>query len=203
LAWRGKAWRGKAGEAGRGLARRGKAGMARVILFLTIYTGLLMTAVAEKTKTKQSGDVLVSDKVSVKMALQEIYQKSGGLITAQNVLDHAVKKSHPLHDYFEWDDSEAAKKYRLDQARDLIQRVKITIETPNKEPVEFRAFVSLESDRSAGGGYRHITQVIKNATMLQEFHAEVKRVTETWEHKAGVLGLVFSANEIQKKILGT
>lgn len=41
-------------------------------------------------------------------------------ITPTTIVKLAKDKSSPLHKYFEWDDTEAAKKYRLTQARNLI-----------------------------------------------------------------------------------
>jgi len=43
-----------------------------------------------------------------------------GHVTAALLLDAAMKKGHPLHDFFEWDDSEAARKWRLAQAEAMI-----------------------------------------------------------------------------------
>jgi hypothetical protein len=40
-----------------------------------------------------------------------------GRITAHAVLDAARPESSPIHDCFDWDDSEAAEKWRLEQAR--------------------------------------------------------------------------------------
>lgn len=48
-----------------------------------------------------------------------------GKITPQDVVEEAQDFNSPIHDYFEWDDSEAAEKYRLWQARQLIASVKV------------------------------------------------------------------------------
>lgn len=51
----------------------------------------------------------------------------GGL-TAKKVLEFARPKYSPLHQYFEWDDSVAAEKYRLLQARRIIISIEVEIE---------------------------------------------------------------------------
>lgn len=44
-----------------------------------------------------------------------------GALTPKIVLDEARDPNHPLHGSFEWDDSVAGEKYRLGQARKLLQ----------------------------------------------------------------------------------
>ena len=53
--------------------------------------------------------------------------EKAGRITAPAVLDAARPASSPIHDCFDWNDSEAAEKWRLEQARELIRRVKIEL----------------------------------------------------------------------------
>lgn len=77
--------------------------------------------------------------------IQKIYDLHGE-VTPTLVLKKAKLKKNPLHDYFEWDDSEAAREYRLIQSRKLIRQVKVIhedrkeklihipcVENPNKE----------------------------------------------------------------------
>src|SRR5262245_44057464 len=60
----------------------------------------------------------------IRKALERIYKRDGS-VTASAVVDAASKESSPLHNYFTWDDSEAAHQYRLTQARTLIKRVRV------------------------------------------------------------------------------
>ena len=50
-----------------------------------------------------------------------------GDITPAEVLAAAVPESSPIHDQFDWDDSTAAHSHRLDQARTLIRRIRVTV----------------------------------------------------------------------------
>lgn len=54
-------------------------------------------------------------------------QKSLGkdTVTAQELLDDSRAEDSPLHSCFEWDDSIAAEKFRVDQARRLIGSIEI------------------------------------------------------------------------------
>jgi hypothetical protein len=76
---------------------------------------------------------------------------TNGVLTTHAVLTDAADPASPLHHIFEWDDTEAANKYRHTQARTLIARVRIRITTPDDtEPVNVRAYVSRTDIGRAG-----------------------------------------------------
>ena len=67
-------------------------------------------------------------------AIRALAEKHGG-ITAEIVLQAAAKKSSPLHSHFNWDDSSAARQYRLVQAGELIRRIKVQYEVSENNPL--------------------------------------------------------------------
>lgn len=52
-------------------------------------------------------------------------EKGTGMLTPQEVLDEARNPSSVLHDSFEWDDKVGGEKYRLMQARVLLNNVRV------------------------------------------------------------------------------
>jgi hypothetical protein len=60
-------------------------------------------------------------KIEVVAAALEAIVKKEGTITRERVVELAEKKDHPLHQYFEWDDSKAAYEYRLQCAYDMMR----------------------------------------------------------------------------------
>ena len=46
-----------------------------------------------------------------------------GRVTAKKIVEYAKQNKSPLHDFFEWDVSKAAEKFRLYQARHLVQNI--------------------------------------------------------------------------------
>ncbi len=64
-------------------------------------------------------------------ALRELVTADGE-ITPDAVVTAASDPENDLHSYFDWDDSSAATKYRIDQARKLICSVTVVIETTDK-----------------------------------------------------------------------
>ena len=63
---------------------------------------------------------------AVKAAIQAIENRQGRL-DPQSVVAAARNKKSPLHKQFEWDDTKAAEKYRLEQARELIRLVRVEV----------------------------------------------------------------------------
>ena len=72
-----------------------------------------------------------------------------GKLTASQVLEVARSPDSPLHPCFEWDDSIAAEQWRLEQARELIRRVKIVVEIDEVEFKTMRYMPDVEIGRAS------------------------------------------------------
>jgi hypothetical protein len=70
-----------------------------------------------------------------------------GALTPAVVVAEARAEDHPLHHRFEWDDSVAAEKYRVQQAHDLIQSYRVKYrEHDGKRPAGWvRGFHAVQS----------------------------------------------------------
>lgn len=128
--------------------------------------------------------------------LEQIRKVNGGILRPEDVLAFAVDPSTSLHDKFEWDDTEAAHKYRIEQAREVI-RVAVTLIPSEADPV--RAYVSLTPDRrNPGGGYRRTEDVLENPTwrevLLADALAELSRFQQKYR-TLEVLSGVFAEAE--------
>lgn len=107
-----------------------------------------------------------------KAELEQLAAKAPGkLLTAETVVEFASDESTALHKAFEWDDTEAAREYRLMQARQVI-RVFVKYEPRAARSV--RALVSVPSDRANTGGYRRTEDVLSNPNWVGEMVAEVQ-----------------------------
>lgn len=100
--------------------------------------------------------------------LLRIQRLHRGLLMPKEVVSEAREENNPLHGYFDWDDSVAAEKWRIEQARGLIQ-VAVEYVNDNKEPV--RVFVSLQRDRMKGG-YRRLETVMSDDVLKAELLRE-------------------------------
>ncbi len=102
------------------------------------------------------------------------------LLHPKAVIEAAESPNSPFHDNFEWDDSVAAEKYRVEQARQLIQSFKIY----NEElKINVRAFTSLEMDRNNKGGYRLTTEAMKAPDLRAELIRTALKELETVRNK--------------------
>lgn len=98
-----------------------------------------MTAYAWKPGTRIHG----VDAQAAGEHLELVREKNGGTLTPEAVLADARSNNSPIHSAFEWDDSAAAEKHRLWQARYLMAclTVNVTIQKQEERPV--RAFVNV------------------------------------------------------------
>ena len=70
-----------------------------------------------------------------------------GKIDPEDLLNACQKKTHPLHDAFNWDDTEAARRYRIEQARMIIRCIVVIPHYETREANEpVRAYVSTEKN---------------------------------------------------------
>lgn len=99
-----------------------------------------------------------------------------GAMTPEVVVQAARPDDHPLHPYFTWEDVDAAEKFRLWQARQLIARVRVEVTVSPKKVVRVRGFTSVP----VGGGervYMPVTDVASDPdlsrSVIEEMRAEV------------------------------
>ncbi len=133
-------------------------------------------------------DLRTKDARAVRAELEKVrIENPDGLLVPSAVVDTAAHPDSPLHSYFTWDDSEAAKKWRLVQARALIREIEVTMPDDIEEnPVP--RYVSLVSDRRRpGGGYRQTRQVLQNKELLAELEATAKAELESWTRRFNML----------------
>jgi hypothetical protein len=141
---------------------------------------------------------LLSEVDQVREELEAIRSHHGGILRAEDVVEFARDETTALHRQFEWDDTEAAHQYRLEQARRVIRlRVTVTENLGSDRPIPM--YVSLSSDRVIpGGGYRPFVDVMSDeqmrAELLRQAMEEFKRVARKY-HALEELSPVFAAIE--------
>jgi len=77
--------------------------------------------------------------------LAEMYEENGESLRAEDIVTEAEDSDSPFHEWFEWDDSAAARMHRLKQARDLIGSVDIVRKDDPRVDSDgrIRAFVNI------------------------------------------------------------
>ena len=119
------------------------------------------------------------------VALEEIYKKEG-ILNAKLVLDYAKEKSSVLHNYFEWNNDIASRKWREHQARTLINI--IIIEVSEKNIPAYENIMINVSEGQIVRGYKSYHDIIGNKDyrkqIIQRALNEIIIWKETYERYA-------------------
>jgi len=74
--------------------------------------------------------------------INNLLQEKGGELIPEDIVREAKKKTNPLHNLFDWDDTSAAEKFRIQQARNITNHIVETI-VVDGNPKEIRTIVSV------------------------------------------------------------
>lgn len=128
---------------------------------------------------------------------EELEQSEGGL-SPKTLLDVSRDESSPLHKAFTWDDTEAAEKWRLEEARLLIANIRIVRSTDTEERERVRGFVS-----TPGRKCSYVT--LDNALKKDEFRTylleQARRDTEAYVSKYRTLSELANVVEAMNEFL--
>lgn len=127
--------------------------------------------------------------MTVRSELQAIYDEHGTL-TPAILLAEATREDHPLHARFTWDDTDAAQRWRVHQAAELIRSVKVKIErAPDSEPIVVRAFISkTEMGEDADldlGAYMPVEEVVGSDVLRTAWFRALARDWQSLKRRAG------------------
>ncbi|MFD2235929.1 hypothetical protein [Aureimonas populi] len=86
---------------------------------------------------------VIKDAKSVGEHIEMLRARCKGELTPDDILEDAKHDNSPLHSFFEWSDTEAARQYRLQQARGLIRAVVAVYVSDDKPAVRQKAYVHI------------------------------------------------------------
>lgn len=113
-------------------------------------------------------------------ALAALSSGEVGGLRPNDIVRAAEPEDSPLHRFFEWDDSEAARSYRLHQARNLARSWRIEIVRENLPtrvfPVSGLVSIRVTSDTESGGERRYVQ--FSDAEQNPEYLAQL--VQDAW-----------------------
>ena len=111
----------------------------------------------------------------------EMLERSENGLTPKTLLDASRDVNAPLHGEFEWDDCEAAERYREHQASGIIRNLYI-IPTEHTAIENTRAFVNVHSE-TKHGRYHNIRVVMDDEAMREKLFASAKRDMQSFIEK--------------------
>jgi len=144
----------------------------------------------------------VEEPMTIRERIEWIAAQNNGTITPSAIVEDARDADSPLHECFTWDDTEAAEKWRLHQARNLI-RVFVTHVPTEKGEVTVRAFHSLRDDRKDGTGYRTMENIRADASLLSALVSEALADLRSWRHRYEALRAVPALSAVFAALDGT
>jgi hypothetical protein len=130
--------------------------------------------------------------------LTDLAKKYGGMLKPEYVVAFAKNPKTDLHNYFEWDDGEAAEKYRLWQARRII---KVCVNVVPGSSKKHQVFVSLKDDREDGGGYRMLVDVMSDERMREQLLKQSFKEFAYWREKYDSLEELVPVFESMDKVV--
>lgn len=136
--------------------------------------------------------------------LEKITEKKG-VLKPLDVVEVARNKRNPLHECFDWDDSKAAEKYRLHQARNLINHISVIVRWDHTEK-EQKAFFSVNETPYEKENRAYVTfeRVLSEPELRNQMIEQALSEVEYWQEKYSQyaqLGRIFVAiRETKRKI---
>ena len=93
----------------------------------------------------------------VAMEIDRLASENGNRVDANLLLASAESPTSPIRTEFNWDDSAAAHEFRLNQARNLMNSLRVVIERPSGGPITAPLMVTVEKPGSAGQKHDYTT----------------------------------------------
>lgn len=116
-----------------------------------------------------------------------------GSLTARLLVDVARDPEHPLHHRFDWDDTKAAEKWRLEQAGALLR---VTYAPIPGKPRDMRAFMAVRGDDAPTSEYvpteEALTDEFTRSLLIRQFDREWKAFKRRYSDLVEFADLILS-----------
>lgn len=114
--------------------------------------------------------------------LNRIKDNNNGLLTSEIVLEAARDKKSKLHVWFDWDDSIAAERWRVEQAKLLLRSIKVEV-ISNGESKEVRVY-EVVSKNEGSGEFKNINDL--NEKDIHYIRQQALINLKSWREKLSV-----------------
>lgn len=107
-----------------------------------------------------------------------------GKLTPALVVQVARDEDHPLHSHFEWDDTVAAERYRLHQARQVIATVRVVYQRADGDLSKVREFHSVRMPE--GRTFEPVDEIVRDPLLktivLRQMERDWRQLKLRYEH---------------------
>lgn len=101
-------------------------------------------------------------------------------LSPTNFLEAARPETAPLHDLFEWDDTQAANEYRLEQARRILRSIEVVVVGADKKEHATRYVHALEGEHEGEASFVVHDQVKRSPTLAQRLADDAYESAVNW-----------------------
>lgn len=133
-----------------------------------------------KETVKEMAVVKKEPKRGIILKVLQQLEVDNGIVSPHDLVDLARSENHPLHTSFEWDDQEGAERYRLMQARIMINSVRVEFMGEQREAF-FNVVVPVKSVPTRG--YVSLERVISNKELHRQALQKAIEELEYWQKK--------------------
>ena len=121
--------------------------------------------------------------------------ESLGEVKSEEIVEFAKDDKTELHKCFEWDDTKAAERWRVQQARFVCNSLTVVVETETIEPKEFR-IIEHDSEQRV---YRPVIMTVRNADQYKRLLDQAKDELAAFKRRyASLKELATVIDEIEK-----
>ena len=136
--------------------------------------------------------------------LEELKKKNGGTLQPEDVVEDAKRKNSVLHKAFEWDKDKASHQWLLNQARNLISSIEVTI-IKKKREIQTAVFFSTPKKEFQGGReYKSIEDIANDPDereiMIKSMKAEIQYLVDKYEKFTFLTDYVVDMQEIMSQL---
>jgi hypothetical protein len=107
-------------------------------------------------------------------------------VTPEAIVEDARAEESPLHDYFTWEDAEAARLWRLDEARNLTNHLLVKVYRDGKE-IEAKGWHSLrivsEDGEPNGRAYSSLATVSNSPELREQVIRQALKELDYWRRR--------------------
>lgn len=167
-----------------GKDRKGSAATERRYGFGTVRRGLFRWGrifISSKGGVNmRTNSFLNKEQNAYLVGLMKDLEAQHGVVDAAMIVEDARNPESPLHGVFEWDDTEAARKYRVHQARMMISQVRVNVE--HREAPAFYN-VTTTIGNAAVRGYVSAETVVNDEEIYQAVLGKAARELRYFQQK--------------------
>ena len=114
--------------------------------------------------------------------ISELMKSNRGKLTPYDVVEDAKSPDCPYHNFFEWDDTKAGAKYRLMQARQLLNATIKTVEVKG-EKLKQKAFFNVKDARG-----QNFYVSVESAVQRDSYRLQlINQLLQTMDHTQNLL----------------